>query len=247
MVEAPDIEVIQPDWPAPPNVRAFTTTRNGGFSQGSWSSLNLGANCGDDPQHVENNRHSLLRLLPSEPRWLNQVHGTNVVGWDEVRNAGTEADAIISNQAGQVCAVLTADCLPVFFCNKAGTQVAAVHAGWRGLAGGVLGATVAAMNCNPNDLIGWLGPAIGPSVFEVGQDVYDAFTQTNRENICAFKTKGERWLADLYLLARLELAKVGVQSVFGGKFCVYTDHLRFFSYRRDNLTGRMASMIWLES
>ena len=246
MVEMPEIEVIRPEWPAPANVRAFTTTRVGGFSRGSWNSLNLGTGCGDDPRHVEKNRQLLSSLLPSEPQWLKQVHGTRAVGWSKAGDHGTEADALVSNGVGQVCAVLHADCLPVLFCNKSGTQVAAAHAGWRGLANGVLGATVVAMNCNPDDLMVWLGPAIGSSVFEVGQDVHDAFTEKDWGKICAFKRHGNRWLADLYMLARLDLSKAGVQFVFGGHFCVYTEHQRFFSYRRDKQTGRMASIIWLE-
>lgn len=166
MSELSENGLVRPDWSAPPNVHAFTTTRHGGFSRGPWDSLNLGENCSDDPLHVKKNRNVLARLLPSEPRWLNQVHGTNVVSWDKAGNWGTEADAIISSQPGQVCAVLTADCLPVLFSNQAGTSVAAAHAGWRGLAAGVLEATVTAMECDPADLIAWLGPAIGPQTFE---------------------------------------------------------------------------------
>ena len=246
MAEVSEIEVIQADWPAPPNVRAITTTRNGGFSQGSWSSLNLGTNCGDNPQHVENNRRSLLRLLPSEPRWLNQVHGTNAVGWDKANDPGIKADAIVASQTGQVCAVLTADCLPVLFCNQAGTHIAAAHAGWRGLAAGVLQATVLAMGCKPADLLAWLGPAIGPQAFEVGKDVYDAFVNQNPENISAFKPHGDRWLADLYQLARQALRGVGICKILGGGYCTYSEPDKFFSYRRDGVTGRMASLIWIE-
>ena len=246
MVEVPEIEVIQADWPAPPNVRAFTTTRNGGFSEGSWSSLNLGINCGDDPQHVEHNRRSLLRLLPSEPRWLNQVHGTNVVGWEKAKGAGIEADAIVSSEAGQVCAVLTADCLPLVFCNQAGTRIAASHAGWRGLAAGVLESTILAMDCKPSDLMAWLGPAIGPRAFEVGRDVFDAFVDSNIENAIAFKPHRDRWLADLYQLARLALARAGITQIYGGVHCTYEEEDRFYSYRREGETGRLATVAWLE-
>ena len=246
MAEVSEIEMIQPDWPAPPNVRAFTTIRNGGFSQGPWSSLNLGINCGDDPQHVENNRRSLLRLLPSEPRWLNQVHGTNVVGWEKAKGAGIEADAIVSSEAGQVCAVLTADCLPLVFCNQAGTRIAATHAGWRGLAAGVLESTILAMDCKPSDLMAWLGPAIGPRAFEVGRDVFDAFVDSNIENAIAFKPHRDRWLADLYQLARLALARAGITQIYGGVHCTYEEEDRFYSYRREGETGRLATVAWLE-
>ena len=245
MAEASEIEVIQPDWPAPPNVRAFTTTRNAGFSQGSWSSLNLGTNCGDNPQHVEKNRQSLWRLLPSEPPWLDQVHGTEVTGWEKAKGGRIEADAIVSSEAGQVCAVLTADCLPVIFCDKKGTQIAAAHAGWRGLAAGVLEATVMAMDCKPSDLMVWLGPAIGPRAFEVGRDVYDAFVSSNSENVIAFKPHRDRWLADLYLLARFMLARVGITQISGGQYCTYTEEDFFYSYRREGETGRLATVIWM--
>ena len=244
MTECPEIEVISPDWPAPSHVQAFTTTRRGGFSQGPWRSLNLGGNCGDDPQHVEMNRHALAGLLPSKPRWLNQVHGTGVVNWDKAFNA--EADAITSQRKGQVCPVLTADCLPVLFCNQAGTHIAAAHAGWRGLAAGVLEATVSAMACKPTELMAWLGPAIGPNAFEVGKDVYDAYIQVSADNAIAFKPHRDRWLADLYLLARLALGKVGIKQVFGGQHCTYEEKNSFFSYRRDGETGRMASLVWFE-
>ena len=240
------IDLIRPDWPAPPNVRAFTTTRKGGFSKGPWASFNLGDHCGDDPVHVAQNRELLQQHLPSEPRWLNQVHGNKAVAWEDCQAGRPEADAVFSTQAGQACAVLTADCLPVLFCNKAGTKVAAAHAGWRGLAAGVLEATVSAMDCDPNELMAWMGPAIGPGAFEVGQDVYDAFVSSNPENASAFKPLHEKWLADIYLLARLSLARSNIKIVAGGEFCSHADHSRFFSFRRDGQTGRMASVIWLE-
>ena len=241
------LELIQPDWPAPGNVRAFTTTRNGGVSRGAWKSLNLGMHCSDGPEHVRRNRELLSELLPCEPRWLNQVHGDNVVGWDEGFDSTVEADAICSDRPGQVCAVLTADCLPVLFCNKDGTKVAAAHAGWRGLAEGVLEATVAGMNCEPAGLMAWLGPAIGPGAFEVGDDVYGAFALVNEANTTVFKPHRDRWLADLYELARLALFRVGVTSVYGGQHCTFSEQYRFFSYRRDGETGRMVTAIWLDT
>ena len=245
MADIPEIEVIRPDWPAPANVHAFTTTRRSGFSNGAWSSLNLGINCGDDPRNVEKNRRLLSKLLPSEPRWINQVHGTRAVRWDQANDTVTGADAIVSNQTGQVCAVLTADCLPVLFCNRIGTRIAAAHAGWRGLAAGVLEATVSAMGCDPLDLMAWLGPAIGPQAFEVGEDVYDSFVGSNSEDAIAFTEYGDRWLADLYQLARLALNRAGVEQVTGVQYCTHSESDRFFSYRRDGVTGRMASIIWL--
>ncbi len=245
MAECPELEVIRPDWDAPPNVHGFTTTRNGGFSQGPWRSLNLGRSCGDDPEHVAQNRRLLSGLLPDEPRWISQVHGTTAVRWDQANEPGVTADAIFSHQPRQVCAVLTADCLPVLFCDRAGTQVAVAHAGWRGLAAGVLENTVRVMQCKPAELIAWLGPAIGPDAFEVGRDVYDAFFNLNAENVIAFKPHRDRWLADLYLLARLALTRVGVGQVSGGAFCTFKDTSKFYSYRRDGVTGRMASLIWL--
>ncbi len=245
MAELPEIELIKPDWDAPPNVHGFTTTRNSGFSQGPWSSLNLGKSCGDNPEHVEQNRCLLSGLLPGEPRWLSQVHGTAAIAWDQAGAPGIKADAIFSHRAGQVCAVQTADCLPVLFCDRAGTRVAAAHAGWRGLAAGVLEATVTAMGCKPDNLMAWLGPAIGPGAFEVGKDVYDAFVDLNAENVIAFKPHRDRWLADLYQLARLALTRVGVGHVSGGSCCTYSEPEKFYSYRRDGVTGRMVSVVWI--
>ena len=246
MTKPSGIGMVNPDWPAPANVRGFTTTRIGGFSGGPWSGLNLGGNCGDDPRHVEENRRLVSSLLPSEPRWLNQVHGTGTVSWREANDPGVEADAIFSHHTGQVCAVLTADCLPVLFCDMSGTRVAAAHAGWRGLAAGVLEVCVQAMDCEPSEILAWLGPAIGPKAFEVGEDVYDSFVEKEDENVIAFKPHGDRWLADLYLLARLILTRTGISLVSGGDHCTYHDSEKFFSYRRDSVTGRMASLIWLE-
>jgi len=242
----PALDLIQPDWPAPANVRAFSTTRNCGFSEDGWSQFNLGNHCGDHPGHVQQNRQLLNTLLPSEPRWLRQVHGTKVVNWNDDQLSDTEADAIISHHPGQVCAVLTADCLPVLFCNEGGTKVAAAHAGWRGLATGILETMVASLDCHPAELMVWLGPAIGPKTFEVGNDVYDAFVSLNTDNAHAFAPHGDRWLADLYDLARLALKRTGIERISGGQFCTCTDKDRFFSYRRDGQTGRMATVIWLQ-
>ena len=238
-------DLIRPDWPAPANVHAFTTTRKGGFSLGKWSSLNLGDRCGDNPDHVKQNRELLRSLLPGDPRWLRQVHGNRVVAWGENSEAEPEADAIFSDQAGQVCAVLTADCLPVLFCNRAGTKVATAHAGWRGLVAGVLEATVSAMDCDPSELMVWLGPAIGPQAYEVGDEVYNSFVNLDTDNISAFRRHGDSWLTDLYQLARLALAKVGVRQIWGRQYYTSSDDSTFFSYRRDGITGRMVTLIWL--
>lgn len=244
--DQPTIELIQPDWPAPANVQAFTTTRNHGFSKDPWSSLNFGIACGDNPLHVQQNRDLLGKLLPGNPPWLRQVHGKTVTTWEGACDPQLKADAITSHQKRQVCAVQTADCLPVLFCNKAGTKAAAAHAGWRGLAAGILEATVSAMKCNPTDLMAWMGPAIGPRAFEVGDDVYDAFAGSNVENSTAFKPHGDRWLANLYQLARLALGRAGIEQVSGGQYCTYSEPDSFYSYRRDGVTGRMASVIWIE-
>jgi YfiH family protein len=237
--------VIRPDWPAPANVRAFSTTRSGGCSRGPWASLNLGARCGDEPGHVSRNRQLLRAVLPAEPRWLRQVHGAGVVDIDAT-SGEPSADAAMTRMRGQVCAVLTADCLPLLLCNRAGTAVAAVHAGWRGLAAGVVQASVTALACETGSLIAWLGPAIGPQAFEVGRDVFTAFTRASPEYAAAFTACGQRWYADLYELARLALKSVGVASIWGGQYCTYTQADTFFSHRRDGVTGRMASVIWLD-
>jgi len=238
---------IVPDWPAPAAVRALSTTRAGGVSLAPYASLNLGAHVGDDPARVAENRARLRRLLPAEPRWLNQVHGSAVV--DAAAVAGLpDADAAFSRKPGAVCVVMTADCLPVLLCDRAGTVVAAAHAGWRGLHGGVVEATVAAMGVAPGELIAWLGPAIGPQAFEVGGEVRAAFVAADGRAEAAFRPAAQagKWLADLYLLARQRLAALGVSAVHGGDCCTVGEADRFFSYRRDGVTGRMASLIWLD-
>jgi YfiH family protein len=239
--------MILPEWPAPANVRAATTTRRGGVSLAPYASLNLGGHVGDATESVRENRRLVQRALqlPSAPLWLNQVHGQCIVDAADAR-PGAAADASFSLQEQVVCAVLTADCLPVLFCDRRGTRVAAAHAGWRGLAAGVLEATVAALDTEPGQLLAWLGPAIGPLCFEVGDDVRGAFIERHAGAREAFAVgRDGRWLADLYRLARIRLNAVGVDAIFGGGFCTYTEKERFFSYRRDGVTGRMASLIWL--
>jgi YfiH family protein len=242
------LTLLRPDWPAPPHVRAWVTTRGGGVSRAPFTALNLGDHVGDAPAAVAENRGRLAAALalPAVPSWLNQVHGRTAVA-AESAVPGCEADAAYSHGAGGVCAVLTADCLPVLFCDRGGTVVAAAHAGWRGLAGGVLEATVAALGVAPADLLAWLGPAIGPDHFEVGDEVRAAFVAADAGAGAAFVPQGPgHWLADLYALARRRLAAAGVGQVFGGGLCTVCDPERFYSYRRDGRTGRMASLIWLE-
>ncbi|MDP2834036.1 MAG: peptidoglycan editing factor PgeF [Pseudomonadota bacterium] len=265
---------ITPDWPAPANVHAFMTTRSGGVSLAPFASFNPASHVGDAALAVAENRRLLRQWLPAEPLWLNQVHGVAVagqlVGCGEVRTASRgsmrfassphptgcgemEADAAVAFQPGEVRAVLTADCLPVLFCDDAGTVVAAAHAGWRGLAGGVLEATVAAMQVPPERLLVWLGAAIGPTAFEVGDEVREAFVSQHPLAGIAFRpawpgTLDEaprKWLADLYALAHIRLAQVGVERVYGGGLCTFADSRRFYSYRRDGQTGRMTSVIWM--
>jgi polyphenol oxidase len=235
-----------PDWPAPPNVRAHTTTRHGGVSRAPFSALNLGEQVGDDPAAVRENRARLLRTLglTAEPQWLQQVHGCTVARAGET--AAPVADACYALRPGIVCAVLTADCLPVLLCDRAGSRVAAVHAGWRGLAHGVIEAALDSLAAPGQELLAWLGPAIGPDAFEVGDEVRDTFIGRDARAAAAFRpSRDGRWRADLYALARQRLAARGVSRVFGGGLCTYSDPDRFYSYRREGQTGRMATLIWL--
>jgi YfiH family protein len=239
------VNVIVPDWPVPARVKSLMTTRAGGVSQAPWSSLNLGDHVGDEPAHVAANRARLRQHLPAEPGWLRQVHSARVV--ELGREANPEADAAFTREPGQVCAVLTADCLPVLFCDRAGSVVAAAHAGWRGLADGVLEATVAAMQVPPAGILAWMGAAIGPQAFEVGDEVRQAFVAQHAETSGAFvpqPTPG-KWLADIYQLARIRLSHAGVKAVYGGGRCTFNETATFYSYRREGVTGRMASLIWL--
>jgi YfiH family protein len=240
---------IVPDWPAPDHVKAFITTRRGGVSGGPRATLNLGYKAGDDPAAVVQNRARVQAFMPQTPKWLAQVHGTRVVDADTMTGA-PEADASIARNAGTVCSIMIADCLPLLFTNRAGTRVAAAHAGWRGLSGGVIANTVQAL-CNAGDdaadLLAYIGPGIGPSAFEVGADVYDAFTASDADATVAFVRHAPgKWLADLFMLARRALTRAGLTQaqVFGGDLCTYSDPARFYSYRRDKLTGRMAAFIW---
>jgi YfiH family protein len=241
-------QFIFPDWPAPANVRAAVTTRAGGLSNAPYDSLNLANRVGDSPTAVHENRAHLCSALalPSKPLWLKQVHGVAVVNAAALGSVEPEADGAFAAQSGTVCAVLTADCLPVLLCNQAGTKVAALHAGWRGLANGVIEAGVKAMGVPGHDLLAWLGPAIGPAKFEVGPEVRASFVLHDAQASQAFRAEhAGKYLADIYLLARLRLQHLGVAAVYGGGFCTMTDSARFYSYRRNGATGRMASLIWL--
>ncbi len=236
--------LIIPNWPAPTNVKAIQTTRTGGVSFVPFDSLNFGMHVKDNPSHVASNRQQLSALLPSEPVWLNQVHGVQVV------NAATtscvpDADGSFSTQNNVVCVTMTADCLPVLLCNQQGTVVAAVHAGWRSLCDGVIEATAAQMGVDASDLMAWLGPAIGPQAFEVGSEVRAQFIAKDAQSAIAFKPYGDKWLADIYTIARKRLNNLGVTQIYGGGLCTYSDKEQFFSFRRDGDTGRMATLIWL--
>lgn len=243
------INFIQPNWPAPPNVKALQTTRTGGVSQGAYASLNLGAHVNDDPIAVAANRQLLSAYLPSEPVWVNQVHGVEVID-AAVSSCLENADASFTTKPNVVCVTMTADCLPVLLCDKKGSVVAAAHAGWRGLCDGVIEAAVAKMQVPTGEILVWLGPAIGPDAFEVGDDVREQFITKDANAALAFKPHGDKWLCNMYQIAKQRLNAVGVTEVYGASvnedFCTCTDKDRFFSFRRDNVTGRMASMIWLE-
>jgi len=235
---------ILPDWPAPARVKALMTTRVGGVSAPPYSSLNLGQRVNDDAAAVARNRAILRGWLPSEPGWLAQVHGNRVV--EAAAAQAAEADAVVARAADQVCAIMVADCLPVLLADRDGRVVAAAHAGWRGLAAGVVENAVRSMAVDPARVMAWLGPAIGPGAFEVGPDVRDAFLAADAGAASAFvAAKPGKWLADLFALARRRLHAAGVREIHGGGLCTVSDAARFYSHRRDKVTGRMAALVWL--
>jgi len=242
---------IYPGWPAPANVKALQTTRHGGISAAPYDTFNLGSHVGDSPQAVARNRQLLASFMPSEPVWLEQVHGIAVANAD-MADCQTFADACIARQRGSVCVVMTADCLPVLLCDETGTVVGAAHAGWKGLAAGVIEATVKAMDVAPHRLMAWLGPAIGQSAFEVGAEVRETFIAHHAQSAEAFLPlhpgegeEGMKFLADIYLLAHQRLNALGITRIFGGSGSTYHQRDKFFSYRRDGVTGRMGTFIWL--
>ncbi len=235
-----------PEWPAPANVRAWVTERAGGVGTGGYATLNLATHVGDDPRHVAANRARLRTALalPAEPAWLEQVHGTNVLDLDGDGLAA--ADGAVTGRTGTVCAVLTADCLPVLLCDRRGRRAGVAHAGWRGLLHGVLPAAVRRLGVPAEDVLAWLGPAIGPAAYEVGRDVRDAYLAASPGAAARFAANDRgRWQADLYGLARDSLAAAGVREVHGGGFCTFGERERFFSHRREAPCGRMATLIWL--
>jgi len=241
--------LITPNWSAPINIKAYATTRLGGYSVSPYESLNLGTHVNDDATVVEKNRQTLAQIteLPTPPLWLNQVHGTTVIAAKNWQ-VGIEADAIYCKQPNQVCTIMTADCLPVLLCDKQGRQVAAIHAGWRGLLNGVIENTVSQFEGAKQNIMAWLGPAIGPEKFEVGAEVREAFITQSADAESAFRAiNASHYLADIYLLAKQRLTKLGVTEISGGNFCTATEKNRFFSYRRDGQTGRMATLIWISA
>ncbi len=253
------MQFIEPNWPAPSVVKAISTTREGGFSSAPYQSLNLGDHVGDDIENVQRNRLALqtqCMIGVEPPVWLRQVHGTQVHHVDAIIAAGdkmstsVEGDALYTTALNRPCSIMTADCLPVLFCNQQGTQVAAAHAGWRGLLDGILEATVATFEVGDiESLLVWLGPAIGPTAFEVGEEVRQQFCQHSSSAESAFSASRNagKWLADINQLAKLRLCASGIseQNIYGGQYCTYSAPETFFSYRREGTTGRMASVIWL--
>jgi YfiH family protein len=235
---------IKPDWPVASNIHAVATLRSGGVSQGTFNSLNLGLHVNDEPENVYKNRRIISRMLdlPSEPVWMEQVHGIDVIKADQSKQI-EKADASYTDQENTVCAVLTADCLSILLATTDGSKIAAIHAGWRGLLSGVVANTVNTMGTI--NLVAWLGPAIGADCFEVGQEIKDSFIKKSEKFTQVFtKTNEKKYLVDIYKLAKIELASVGIKQVYGGGFCTVTDKERFYSYRRDGETGRMATLIW---
>ena len=249
MNDAGRLRPIAPDWPAPGRVRAASTTRTGGTSDGPWRSLNLADHVADDSEAVSRNRARLRHalVLPEEPRWLVQRHGARVVETGSPAD-GAPADGIVAREPGMVCAVLAADCMPVLLCDRSATVVAALHAGWRGIAAGILEAGIRAAGPAPGELMAWLGPAIGAERYEVGPDVRDALLAADPDAVDAFRPSGRpgRWRADLERVVRRRLGRCAVGSVHGGGTCTASDPGRFFSHRRDGVTGRMATLVWLD-
>ena len=239
---------ITPDWPAPRRVRAFVTTRAGGVSEGEYASMNLGMSSGDDPERVARNRAIVRAHLPGEPQWLAQVHGASLINWGTTPiNLTPKADASITSTPGAVCVVLTADCMPVLLATAKGDKVGVAHAGWRGMAAGVIENAIAGMETQPAEVIAWMGPAIGPDAFEVGPEVREAFVADDGGADSAFRShRPGKYMADLYALARRRLARAGVTQVHGGGYCTYHEAERFFSYRRVQKSGRMGAFIWIE-
>lgn len=242
---------LVPDWPAPANIHAATTLRTGGVSKEPYLSLNPATHVNDLKECVLQNRKIISDMLslPAEPAWLDQIHSNHIVKAEKTATP-PKADASYSSESGVVCTVMTADCLPLLICSKDGMKIAAIHAGWRGLLSGVISNSISELTCapplaKPADLLVWLGPAIGPKCFEIGIEVREAFVEKSKLYKNAFKEQNNgKYLADIYQLARIELSTLGISNIYGGSYCTMTEEDRFFSYRRDNQTGRMATLIW---
>jgi len=240
---------ICPDWPAPDHIKAYTSTRVNGHSKAPFDSFNLALHVQDDPKTVGKNRQQLVTelALPHEPIWLEQVHGTAVISINSSLKGALTADAAVAHEPNRVCTVLTADCLPVLLCDVDGKAVAAIHAGWRGLLAGVIDATVEALSIPPENILAWLGPAIGPEAFEINEEIRYLYIDRDKNNVSAFHKRNNSWYGDLYELARINLSRFDITRVSGGNLCTYHDKQQFFSYRRaKGPTGRMATMIWIE-
>lgn len=241
---------ILPEWPAPKNIHSAVTTRIGGFSKGDFNSFNLATHVEDNNNDVHQNRQQLITdlALKTEPNWLTQVHGDTCVDLDNYPSKQLEADACLTKQSNTPCAVLTADCLPILLCNQQGSEVAAIHAGWKGILNGVIAATIDSMHSEPDTLLAWLGPAIGPQAFALNGKLRLDFIQHNPQNGNSFEQHNDQWLANIYQLASNDLNRCQVNQIYGGEFCTVNDEKRFFSYRRDQgKTGRMASLIWISN
>lgn len=242
------VDWIVPRWPAPANVRAVCSTRNGGVSHGHYEALNLGDHVGDNAEFVAENRAIFERAIGARPVYMKQVHGTDLAALDGLTEDGVEADGCITTTRGVACVIMVADCLPVLFATDDGSRVGAAHAGWRGLAGGVVESTAKAMG-EPSSLVAWLGPCIGPEAFEVGDDVKQAFESLDISAARHFKPcRDGKWLADLPALARMRLQKLGITRIGGNdgtrEWCTVSNESRFFSHRRDRISGRFAAAVW---
>ncbi|WP_342219767.1 peptidoglycan editing factor PgeF [Rickettsiella endosymbiont of Miltochrista miniata] len=241
------LDLITPDWPAPHWVKAYTTTRTGGFSQTPYNSLNIAVHVGDNLDDVSKNRQLLQKNfhLKKSITWLEQIHGKVAISADHP-NTSLQADAVYSKTAQTVCAVQTADCLPLLVCSSSSYCIAAIHAGWKGLSSGIIETTIDALSLPPSDILVWLGPAISPQAFIVGEEVFRSFMDKDQTAESAFQPiENNLWHANLYKLAQQRLHKLGITSIYGGNYCTFSDKLRFFSYRRDHITGRMLSLIWI--
>jgi YfiH family protein len=244
------MDFITPDWPAPPNVRAVCTTRAGGVSQGAYESLNLGNHVGDDPARVARNRAIVGEAIGVRPVYMEQVHGVDVAALDAESRDGVRADGCVTDQKGLACTIMVADCLPVLFAAQDGSRVGAAHAGWRGLCGGAIEATARSVSAQPSSLVAWLGPCIGPDAFEVGDEVKSAFAERDPQSARHFRADREgKWLADLPALARMRLQQLRITSIHGNdgtrEWCTVSNPSRFFSHRRDRVSGRFAAAVWL--